>query len=209
MEVWGQRKLTPKEADELLVDRFLSIYFWPAQMSAVRPPPRENIFEPSKGHDRTSDYAGLVAGFPGAYPLHSTATGYGSKYGVLAAGRESVAAAEPFDASKLIEAAKIRAATTPQRRIIVVPRNVNLITPMAIPKQEPDIGSLETTDDQTQLVLQSSNTNDTDITDIIRTEIAFNQDNSSWYLNTPVIGADDDLELNNLHRSESSTSSQR
>ena len=51
-----------------------------------------------------------MGGFPGTYPGHPTAPIYGGKYGVLAAGRESVAAAEPFDATKLIEAAKV---TTP------------------------------------------------------------------------------------------------
>ena len=27
MDIWGQKKLTPEEADELLIDRFLSLYF--------------------------------------------------------------------------------------------------------------------------------------------------------------------------------------
>ena len=76
-------------------------------MLSFRPPPRENIFEPSKEHDPATDYAGLVGGFPGTYPGHPTAPIYNGKYGVLAAGRESVAAADPFDATKLIEAAKV------------------------------------------------------------------------------------------------------
>ena len=126
-------------------------------MSAVRPPPRENIFKPAKPHVDTGDYAGLIGGLPGTYNTHPIGPGYSGKYAVLAEGRESVAAAEPFDASKLIEAAKSRAATTPQRKIIVVPRNVNEAVELRVPKLEPDIDALETTDNSTQLDFQASN----------------------------------------------------
>ena len=210
VEVWGQRKLTPQEADELLVDRFLSIYFWPAQMSALRPPPRESIFESSKLPEQGVEYAGPVEGFNGSYPGHPTGPYYGSKYGVPVEGRESMAAAEPFDASKLIEAAKIRAATTPQRRIIVVPRNVNDGIGLAVPKQEPGIDVLEPTVDSTQLVSECLNRNDADVTMSSNTEIdrnittknAFAQETPNTYLNTRFISDNADSQVKKMPQVE-------
>ena len=145
-EIWGQKKLTPHDADKLLIDRFLSIYFWPAQMSAVRPPPLENIFE-SKRIDATNKYTSHENGFDGSFSGHPIGPNYNTKYTGLMVGKETVAAAQPFDASKIIEAAKIRAATTPQRRIIVVPRGSNETGGLAVPKLEPGINSQKVTND--------------------------------------------------------------
>ena len=206
IEICGQRKLTPGEADQLLVDRFLSIYFWPAQMSAVRPPPRENIFEPAKGHARANDYTGQPAGFLGTYPEHPTAPGYDGKYGMLGAGRESLAAAEPFDASKLIEAAKIRAATTPQRRIIIVPRKAGDNMPLVEPKKEPGIEESERKEDETQLALQGPNSNRTDITVESTAEISFDRDNANLYSDTTVTDSNEGFQFSDIHRFEGSTS---
>ena len=217
MDIWGQKKLTPEEADELLVDRFLSLYFWPAQMSSVRPPPRENIFEPSKPPNDASDYAGLVGGFPGTYSSHPTGHGYSGRYAVLAEGRESVAAAEPFDASKLIEAAKSRAATTPQRKIIVVPRNVNETVELRVPKIEPDIDTLEITDDSTQLDFEVCKKNVSDVNvssntqldDNTSTDIAFSPDAASLHVNTSFVTDDSYTQFDNFQGGESTPSKKR
>ena len=144
IKAWDQKQLTWKKADELLIDRFLSLYFWPSQMSAVRPPPRESIFEPSTSIDAPYEYTRKHGDLVDSFNSHPIGPSYTGKYGGVGVRKESVAAAQPFDASKIIEAAKIRAATTPQRRIIIVPRKSNHAGRITVPKLEPGADSHQT-----------------------------------------------------------------
>ena len=144
IETWDQKQLTWKKADELLIDRFLSLYFWPSQMSSVRPPPRQSIFEPSTSIDAPYEYTRKDGELVDSFNSHPIGPSYTGKYVGVGVRKESVAAAQPFDASKIIEAAKIRAATTPQRRIIIVPRKSNHSARIAVPKLEPGAYSDQT-----------------------------------------------------------------
>ena len=139
----GQTKLSPKEADDLLIDRFLSLYFWPAQMSAYRPPPRGGIFDHPLTTVKPSKYENVSNNVLQSYSGDMIGPHFGDRYKEAFDANESIAAAEPFDASNLIQMAKVRAATTPLRKIIVVPRSSQQHNMLSVPKLEPDIDILD------------------------------------------------------------------
>ena len=139
----GQTKLSPKEADGLLIDRFLSLYFWPAQMSAYRPPPRGGIFDHPLTTVKPSKYENVSNNVLQSYSGDMIGPHFGDRYKEAFDANESIAAAEPFDASNLIQMAKVRAATTPLRKIIVVPRSSQQHNMLSVPKLEPDIDILD------------------------------------------------------------------
>ena len=153
-----QTKLSPKEADGLLIDRFLSLYFWPAQMSAYRPPPRGGIFDHPLTTVKPSKHENVINNVLQPYSGNMIEPHFGDRYKEAFDANESIAAAEPFDASNLIEMAKVRAATTPLRKIIVVPRSSQQHNILSVPKLEPDIDILDPIHAMTQ---QNNHNSDT------------------------------------------------
>jgi len=106
-----------EQADKLLVERFVSMFFWPALMSVTEPDKKsvDTLFqvEQQQRDDPFQDF--LQSGCSKAAFMEPSLLS-----ATAAAGDIMVAAAQPFDASEIIEQAKAKANSTKPRRVYVV-----------------------------------------------------------------------------------------